>query len=57
MNNDIHRSILTVRDFVSGLCAGVAQILVGQPLDLAKVYTQMADHKISIREICKQIWK
>jgi hypothetical protein len=57
MNTNIHQSLFTARDFVAGFCAGVSQIAVGQPLDLAKTYIQMAGRKVSITEVCKQLWK
>lgn len=42
-------SIISFRDFLSGFCAGVAQIVVGQPLDLVKTYIQMAGRKIGAK--------
>jgi hypothetical protein len=32
----------TFTDFFAGLCAGWAQVLVGQPLDLIKTHFQMS---------------
>lgn len=54
---DVHKSVLTVRDFVAGFLAGASQTLVGQPLDLVKTYIQMGGKDVNATQVFKQIWK
>ena len=44
------------KDFLSGMLAGWAQVLVGQPLDLIKVRIQTAVSSISSAQIVKDIY-
>ena len=45
------------KDFSSGLLAGLAQVLVGQPLDLMKVKIQTATSSISLVQIIKDVYQ
>lgn len=48
---------MNTADFVCGLLAGWAQVLVGQPLDYIKVKIQTSQLSISATEIIKNIYK
>ncbi len=50
-----HKSVITLRDFIAGFCAGVSQILVGQPLDLVKTCIQMGGKDVNIGGVFKQV--
>ncbi len=49
---------MNIQDFASGLLAGWAQLLVGQPLDFIKVRVQTSKLSvISISQITQDIYK
>lgn len=50
-------NIFNLKDFFSGLMAGFAQTIVGQPMDYIKTQIQMAGRKLTLSETAKLIWK
>lgn len=56
MSNEQHKPLITINDFIAGGCAGITQVLIGQPLDIIKVRLQTSLTKMSSIEVAKQIY-